>query len=95
MEAKTVYLPRTHPINTTAPSVNLWRRGKSYFSSTRQAGLLDRRAVSARNRSPFILLNVRIARDPPGVPGSQAGKVGKRWATRQDLSIRAPNSGLT
>ena len=47
---KPVYLPRTHPIYTTAPSVNPWRRGKSYFSPTRQAGLLDGRAVGARNR---------------------------------------------
>ena len=46
---KKVYLPRTHPIYTTAPSVNPWRRGKSYFSPTRQAGLLDGRAVIARN----------------------------------------------
>jgi|ERR1019366_195126 hypothetical protein len=44
---KAVYLPRTHPIYTTATSVNPWRRGKSYFSPTRQAGLLDGRAVVA------------------------------------------------
>src|ERR1035441_8299444 len=60
-EGKKVYLPRTHPINTTAPSVNLWRRGKSYFSSIRQAGLLDRRAVINRNRRPTAALLQRYA----------------------------------
>ena len=28
---KPVYLPRMHPIYPKAPSVNPWRRGKSYF----------------------------------------------------------------
>src|ERR1019366_43765 len=45
-----VYLPRTHPICPTSPSVNPWRRGKSYFSPTRQAGFLDGRAVIASYR---------------------------------------------
>jgi hypothetical protein len=46
---KTVYLPRTHPIYTTAHSANPWRRGNSYTPaslSARQTGLLDGWAVS-------------------------------------------------
>ena len=30
--------------------------------------------------------NVRVARDTTGAPNSQAGRVGKRWATREELS---------